>query len=207
MPFELICEKCGAKSLIDDDLAGKTVRCPKCAAAAESPFGGAGPLPDSTDDVNPYASPATISEGPFAEQAATGMQAITPEIYRAMSQTRPWVLFLSILGFIAGAITGLGGIGIAVVSFASGQPFMLIMGPMYLVYAAAYWGCSYYLLLYAQRIGSLQRTNSIADLEGALVAQKSFWKLMGILMAVMLALGTLAMVGFVVLGAVGAMYF
>jgi hypothetical protein len=80
---------------------------------------------------------------------------------------------------------------------AGGREFLFV-GPLYLLYAALYLACAYYLLLYGRRIGSFQRTNDVHDLESALVAQKSFWKLVGITLAVMIGLGVL-MAGFVLL--------
>ena len=66
---------------------------------------------------------------------------------------------------------------------------------MYLVYAALYLAGSYFLFVYGLRIGSFQRSNSFADLESALVAQKSFWKLVGIVIVVGFVLGVVALVG------------
>ena len=68
MSFEFLCGACGARLRIDDDLAGKPVKCSQCSAvvpakagegmAIESPFAGAGPAQPPVDDANPYASPA-----------------------------------------------------------------------------------------------------------------------------------------------------
>jgi predicted Zn finger-like uncharacterized protein len=113
MAFEFHCRACGAKLRIDDDLAGREVKCPSCEAvvpATDGPeaepqgsaFTGIGSAPSSTDEANPYASPASLPDVDTAEPAAEGSQAITPGIREAMSETKPWVLFLSVLAFIGG---------------------------------------------------------------------------------------------------------
>ncbi|NQT16981.1 MAG: hypothetical protein HQ582_29760 [Planctomycetes bacterium] len=216
MSFEFLCERCGAKLRIEDDLAGKTVKCPNCSAvvpakpaeepAAASPFAASGASADAAGEVNPYASPATVPEGDFGVQTPGGTLVISPGVHRALGQTRPWVVFLSILGFICGGFMALGAVGVLIGAAVSGEPAMLFLGPFYLIYAALYLAGSYYLLVYGLKIGSLQRTNSLGDLEAALVAQKSFWKLLGIVTAIGLVLGVLAIAGFMVFGVMASRY-
>jgi DNA-directed RNA polymerase subunit RPC12/RpoP len=208
MSSEFLCEACGAKLRIDDDLAGKQVKCPQCSAvvrakagpeaAIASPFPSMEPAPPSADDLNPYASPTAPAEIDGTARIATESQAVTPGIRRAMSQTRPWVLFLAVLGFVAGGLMALAAVAMVLVALVAGELEMLIVGPIYLLYAALYLACAYYLLLYGRRIVSFERSNDVHDLESALVAQKSFWKLVGITLAVMLVLGFL-MAGFALL--------
>jgi len=96
---------------------------------------------------------------------------------------------------ICGGFMALGAVGIVIGAAVSGEPGMFFLAPMYVIYAALYLAGSYYLLLYGLRIGSFQRTHSFGDLEAALVAQKSFWKLLGIVTVVGFVLGVLAVVG------------
>jgi DNA-directed RNA polymerase subunit RPC12/RpoP len=205
MSIEFLCEACGAKLRIEDDSAGKTVKCPNCSAvvstkpaedaAAASPFGEVGPARAPVDDDNPYASPMTTPAPGAGSLSPAGASTIPHGIQRALSQTRPWVIFLSILGFVCGGFMTLGSVGILVAAVVSGEPGMILFGPMYLVYAALYLAGSYFLFVYGLRIGSFQRSNSFADLESALVAQKSFWKLVGIVIVVGFVLGVVALVG------------
>ena len=154
--------------------------------------------------MNPYASPSAPPEIDVPEQVATEPQAITPGLRRALSQTRPWVLFLSILGFLGGGLMALAAVVVVIGAVFAAQPEMLIVGPIYLLYAALYLASAYYLFLYGRRIGVFEQTNQVRDLESALVAQKSFWRLVGITLAVMLALGLLFAVGAVLLTALWA---
>jgi len=138
-----------------------------------------------------YASPTAPPHVDVTAQAADEPQAITPGIRRAMSQTRPWVLFLSILGFLAGGVMTLVAVGMVIGATLSGDYELMIAAPIYLLYAALYLAGAYYLSVYGRRIRLLQQTNRVRDLESALVAQKSFWRLLGITLAVMLVLGTI----------------
>jgi hypothetical protein len=201
MAFESPCRACGAKLRIDDELRGREVKCPTCGAfvpATEapdaepegSPFAGVGSAASSTDEANPYASPASSPEIDVAGPAAE-MQAITPGIHRAMSQTRPWVLFLSVLAFIAAGMMVLGCVAMACLAVALQETPILFMSVFYLFYGGFGLGFGYYLFSYAQTIGVFTRSGHAAHLETALVAQKSFWKLVGIFAIVLLSFSLL----------------
>ncbi len=206
MPSEMVCPACGFTVPLQDEFAPKSLTCPNCSTAmqmeavgergaGETPPALWGPAWGATDDVNPYASPRSHTDQAVPAYDAADSRAITPGIRQAMSQTRPWVLFLAILGFVLGGLTVFGALAVITVSFVSEK---FIMGPFYLIYAAIYLGCAYYLFLYARRIRAFERTDRVVDLEAALVAQKSFWKLLGIIVAIMLVVGVVAMVAMVV---------
>jgi hypothetical protein len=72
------------------------------------------------------------------------------------------------------------------------------MSIFYLIPAFLYLAAAYYLFTYSQKIRAFLRGRSTRDLEVALVAQKSFWKLVGIVTAITLVLYLLAIVVFVV---------
>jgi hypothetical protein len=72
--------------------------------------------------------------------------------------------------------------------------------------AALYLFASYYLWCYGKHIAALVRSGGMRQLQAAIVAQKSFWKLVGITTAVMLALYAVLIVLAVALGAAGAIF-
>ncbi len=51
------------------------------------------------------------------------------------------------------------------------------------------------------RIAQFERTSAVGDLEAALLAQKSFWKLLGVTLAVMFAVGLVMMAVFLAIAA------
>jgi len=118
-----------------------------------------------------------------------GAAAIPPSIPRALGETRPWVFLVSILMFLNGGGMVLVGAIFLAISAISGSllgmfPAMIVMG-----IAAAYLYPGYHLYTYAQQIRAYVRGGDVRDLEKAVVAQKSFWKLVGILTLVAMAAG------------------
>lgn len=155
----------------------------------------------STEDV--FAAPKSV-----VRDVAGGSGIMTDGVISAMTKTRPWVLFLAIMGFIGAGITALAAIpmlmGGALVGNVEGleaeagmgMGMMMGMGALYLVSAILYFMASLYLLRYAGAIKRLTSSLGILDLESALQHQASFWKLLGILTIVTLVLlGVLLVAG------------
>jgi hypothetical protein len=174
------------------------------APSAQNAFAGIGAaIPAPSADVNPFVSPqAAPTVGVVASDS--DQEAITPRLRRALAETRPWVMFLAILGMVLGGLGTLSGLGFLVLfSLAAGARGMLI-GLAMLVAPALYIVAAYYLLSYGLKIGNFLRSSSVRELEGAMIAQKSFWKLIGIITAVVLALYVLVIILMVALGAFAA---
>ena len=124
-----------------------------------------------------------------------------------LRQTKPWVTFLSVMGFIGSGFMLLGGIGMIIAgAFApsNGAFSPALLGVLYIPMAFLYIYPSLKLWGYSGAIGRLLQTRSTTDLEAALSQQKSFWKFAGILMIVMMAVYGLAIVGMVVGGLAAA---
>lgn len=130
-----------------------------------------------------------------------GAGAITDTVINALKKTRPWVLFLAILGFFGAALTLLVGIAVVISSMMIGNldgmdaeiaPFgsgmMIGVGVLYAAMAVIYFMSALYLLRYAGAIKRLSSSLSVADLEAALEQQASFWKLIGILVLISIVL-------------------
>lgn len=158
---------------------------------------------------NPYAStgidPLSGSEG----------TTITPGILQALAGTKPWVKFCAILGFIFTGFMVLGGVfmmiggGImASTGDSSAMPFAgfpAVLGIIYIACAFFYFFPSLKLWKYGSHIAALLDSNSMTDLEAALDAQRSFWKFVGILVCVAIALYIVGIILFAVVAAGSAM--
>ena len=175
------------------------------AAAEENPFAGIG---DSgpQQDINPFASPR---EAPAERAVATdsgGDGVISPQMIQALAQTRPWVLFLSILGFILSGLVALGSLGGAAASLMMGIAGVAVFLSALVTGAAAalYFFAAYHLYTYATQIAKFLRTKNSDDLDRAMVAQKSFWKLVGMVTAVVVGIYVILFVLGLVLGVLGA---
>lgn len=166
----------------------------------------------STQDA--YAPPHST-----VRDVSGGSGLMTDSIVASLRKTRPWVLLLSILGFIGTAfmviaavpmllgggmmgmndmadMEGMEGVGM----FGGGM--MIGMGVFYLVLAVIYFMASLYLLRYAGSIKRAVAGMQVSDLETALGQQASFWKLMGILTLITIV----AMIAMMVVGVGSAIF-
>ena len=189
------CPNCQQSLQLPEEVVGRTVRCPSCqhqftAAAAVPPnLLGAGVAPP-----RPFSS---------------GLPQVTPKMVADLASTRPWVLFLSILGFIVCGLMALAGIAMIGLAAAAprGGPPMAFLGLIYIPLALLYLCPAYFLLKYSGGIRGFLATRSASQMEQALQSQKSFWKFVGILMLVMICFYILAIVIGVVIGIGGATMF
>lgn len=151
---------------------------------------------------DPYATPLSPLEG---VGSGVPMGNVTLGTLEALQATKPWVRFMGVMGWIGvGLMVVLG----LVVFFASvmtqDRGIPAAVGLLYLVLAGLYVPPTLFLHRYASRIGDLLGSNDAGDLEEALRAQKSFWKYVGILMAVTLAIYALVIVGMIIFAAMAA---
>jgi hypothetical protein len=132
--------------------------------------------------IAPPASPDALP-APAAE--------ITPGMVLALKQTRPWVLFLAIMGFIgSGCLFMLGLFMMAGSGFMrmiqprgplSGTVIVALIGVLYLVLSVVYLGAAVWLIRYSGAIRRMLTVDRTGGMEAALRNQKSFWKYAGIL--------------------------
>lgn len=153
---------------------------------------------------NPYEAPQT-NESQFGAVPADNAQAA---ILEAMKRTRPWVLFLSILGFLAAAAMFLFGFvmlvaGASMAAFAKGPMEKLtpLLSLLYFALGAFYVVPSVLLFRYGSSIGSFSTSGGSMDtLATAVQRQASFWRFSGIFTAVLIALYFVGIMVAVVVG-------
>jgi hypothetical protein len=161
--------------------------------------------------MNPYSPPADPSQYPYSPQAYAPAAAAAPGAVSEMAvemlrQTRPWVMFLSILAFIGCAFMLLGGfvmIGIGLLASSGGgmeQGVQALVGAIYLPMGALYVYPGVKMWMYGSAIGRLVASRSNEDLESALKQQKSFWKFGGIAAIVVIGLYIVIFIGAMVWG-------
>ena len=108
--------------------------------------------------------------------------------------TQPWVRFLSIVGFVSSGVMVLIGLIAGTIGIARGSIETAIMVVLYPLFGVLYIFPSVYLLRYANRIRQFAKNGQEQDLAGALDAQRSFWRFVGVLTLVSLATGIIGMV-------------
>jgi hypothetical protein len=134
------------------------------------------------NDSNPFQASST----PLAQsESQPEVDAVLYEMAHSLAQTKTWVRFLSVLGFI--------GTGCAVLFFAVSLVFgaggapgpmeLIILIPTFLLFCVI---PTVLLWNYANQIGYFLRVNSPAAFSAAITAQKSFWKYQGILVLIIL---------------------
>jgi Family of unknown function (DUF5362) len=105
-----------------------------------------------------------------------------------LQNTQPWVRFCSILGFVSAGGMILVGLAAGTVGLVTGNLETAVMIVVYPLVGVLYVFPSIYLLRYADGIRRFSRSTSQQDLVTALDAQRSFWKFIGVLSLVSMAL-------------------
>lgn len=158
--------------------------------------------------VNPYSAPSGTVAYP-GTYSATPSGEVSQGAIEALRQTRPWVFFLAVLGFIGSGLMVLGGLSLAAVGAfmaSSSTEFPPWLGLIYVVLAPIYVAPSVKLVKYAGAIRRLMASGSSAELERALIEQKGFWKLVGIMVITLLVVYVIAVAGFAFFAVMKAMH-
>ena len=172
---------------------------------------------------NPYLAPAETpahdpSYSPYGTGAAgpgaggMGDRAeVSDSAIEALRQTRPWVMFLSVMSFIGSAFMLFGGIivmvaGAFIPSGAGGGAAMstAALGAFYIPFAFLYIYPALKMWSFGSAISRLVASRASVDLEAALRQQKSFWKFAGIVTIVMVAMYFVFFIGMMVVGIAAA---
>jgi len=168
-------------------------------------------------------SPADHVPGTEPGIGATGggpvMASLTPLAEQYLDQTRPWVRFMSVVTFGGAGLMVLVGLVMLAVGLFSGLAGTStgglgplgsaigggVMALLYLALACVYIAPGLYLWRYADAIQRLKTDSTTSGLEDALRHQKSFWRFVGIVTAIGLVVGVIA-VGLVIMaGLLGAL--
>ncbi len=162
--------------------------------------------------TNPYQAPGADLAG-MAHGQASG-ETLTSDTIDFFVQTRPWVLFLAILGFIsvglivlAALFSLVGGIaGTALGQGASEFQGLASIGMAfgYLIMAALYFPPAWYLAKYASALGRVRAGRGAPAVEEALAHQMSFWRFLGIMMVIAMALYAVILIVAVIAAIVAA---
>ena len=159
----------------------------------------------------PGAAPMAVGQSLSYEAPSEATLYVTPQAMQTLLATKPWVRFFSVLLFIGVGLAALGAaaylvLGVMAMSSTNrAQRFAVVPafvgGVMMAAVAAMYLAPATYLGRYASKIDLTVRRRRQDDFEGALEAQKSFWKFVGIATIVMMSLYFLLII--VLIGLVG----
>lgn len=146
-----------------------------------------------------------MDETQNAGDTSNGYGPVTATMVEHLGQTRPWVLLVGALGFVAtGLLVLVSGIMMVVGVF---SPVAEIDGAasgmiavLYLLMAVIYFFVSLYLVRYARSIKSLVATHQPIHMEQALDHQRAFWRIVGIISAIYIVLAVMGVLFAVVAG-------
>ena len=138
---------------------------------------------------NPYQPPSFATQGQWAPMP--GPSSVSPAIVESLRRTRPWVMFLAILGTVWMGFAVLGGIGMAAGMRAMGGQEAMSVAFVYLVMFGIYVLPIVTMYRYAGAIQQLVSGGGQAELEKAIDAQRLIWTVLGIMVLLAFALGVL----------------
>lgn len=136
-------------------------------------------------------NPFEVTSDSYGDRSGTDRDASAAEVSRRtidlLVQTKPWVRLIGVLMWIGVVLAAIAtAFLIAGAVFAGAEPGLLFMGLAYAFGTFVYWLMAKSLTGYAKKIDNLTRSESVADLEDAMEAQKVFWKTAGIITVVTL---------------------
>ncbi len=147
-------------------------------------------------------NPFEVSSDSYGDRSDVDRDASSAEVssrtIEILNQTRPWVQLIGVLmwiGVVFMALATIFLVGAALMGGGVGGG--LVIGLLYGFITAVYWFMAKSLTGYASRINKLSASESVRDLEDALEAQKSFWKTIGIITLVTIAIYLVMIVLFV----------
>lgn len=146
------------------------------------PAQGAAPNPGYAVAAAPASYGALGYEAPSADAIP-----FTDHSLQLLRQTRPWAMFIAIMFFIFGGLCVIAGVTVAAAaSFVKGGGvgIPVWLGLIYVVLAVVYILPAIYMSRFCSRVGRLARLRQATDLEGALAAMKSTFRVSGILMII-----------------------
>ncbi len=113
---------------------------------------------------------------------------ITENMLLSLRQTKPWVRFLSILGFLSTISMTINALEFLIHGNVYGQSSFLkafIAGFIFLFVIIVQFLPSYFLFQYSSAIGRLLDDGGLEEMEDVLLRQKIFWKYIGILIIIL----------------------
>jgi hypothetical protein len=147
-------------------------------------------------DLGVTSQPSTFGDANRAE--------LSHDVEEALRQTKPWVMFLGVLGFLGAGFLVLGGLAVVAVGL-PGVPGGRAVGLGYLLGALLYVFPSLFLVRYSTAIGGVLSGGGMRALGEAMTQQKRFWRFVGIAAVVMMALYFVIILVAFAIGVAGAM--
>jgi hypothetical protein len=139
-----------------------------------------------------YLSDRPEANEPGMDGSVDRNRAILNYIRKSLRATGPWTRLLSVLGFIGTGLMVLAGLGViageSFIPVSEKAPPLLFMGIFYILASVFYLIPSIWLAKFSTAVGAFLKSGDALELGKAMAYQKSFWKFIGILAVVSVAL-------------------
>ena len=155
--------------------------------------------------LQPYEQPPPLP--PYSQTISTEIDSRILDTFKA---TKPWVRFIAVLGFISIGLMVCGAliiIGLSIMASGIGEMNFIqgvAIGCVYLFIAALYALPSVALWKYGSAIKNLINKGNLESLLRTIDSQRSFWKIVGIIIMVWLVLSVISVGFLLVLGVFAA---
>lgn len=126
---------------------------------------------------------------PSAQSPTAG--GISSNTHQALIRTRPWVIFVAILGLAYMGITAVIGLMSFILGAKTSSIELVSQGIAEMLGAGLQLCLALLLLKYANRINALRFSDRVEHLEEALDAQRQFWSLTGAILLAVLIIGVI----------------
>lgn len=138
------------------------------------------PLTVASDSTKALA-PVSSKRADKNKKEAAREEATAGGVEQTLAETQPWVLLTAILALGTSAVGVIGSLVILVLSIIGVEVYGIVVATALLAsYGLGAWP-SLLLLVYAQRMRAYVASSGTGELEQALIAQRAFWRLAGIL--------------------------
>lgn len=152
----------------------------------------------SEEQTMQHFSDGPTDSGTVQERRVDRDRAILNFIRKSLRATRPWTRFMSVLGFIASGLMVLAGAGVIVgeryIPVSEKAPPLVFMGIIYILSAVCYLIPSIWLSKFSTAVSDFLKSGDAIELGKAIAYQKSFWKFVGILVLLFIALTVLGII-------------
>lgn len=132
------------------------------------------------------------NDQPAIDDGSTKAGKVSPSVVRALAESRSWVLFIAVIGFLYAGLLLVGGIVQIILGSRAAMSPVTAGGLLNLVFGLVVAFGAWQLLSYAAGIAQLERSRSDQAICSALSTLKSFWVYVGINLIVVLTLLVLA---------------
>lgn len=130
-------------------------------------------------------NPFAVSSGSLGDRSGSDREVTVAEVstgtIEILNQTRPWVQLMGVMLWIGTVLMGIACVFMVAGGLLAQNTTLIVLSAVYVLLTLVYGTLARALTTYASKINQLNASEKVQDLEDALGAQKTFWRLVGII--------------------------